>query len=603
MAIPTGQIQASLKDYLRIIFQRKWFFFVPFFVVFTTAVVGGFFLPRYYQSAVLVLVEEEEVINPLIPLQGRSAYQQQELTLVEKFKTLSEQILSYPQIIKLITAFNLDDGSGSPLVYEKLIRRIRKRTAIRMKAPDVFSVSYEDRDPFKAKQLANALVAFFIQGNIERKTESALLGVKFAQEQAKIYKERLKAAEEELYKFREKYALELPGEAVDMNTQFLINYQSMLTAIELDLKEANEELDRINKQLSGREPVIISEDLIALNPDVNRLTGEFSRLQAEIDRRMADDPNDPKIPTLISQLEEVKERLRLESKKTIDAETALNAPLFYQRLEQRQEDARKKVEELEARRKQLSALVGEYEGKLETLPEQDKIYSELTRDVRVNQNIYEMLRMKVEEQQLTAVELKEKGMRYEVLEEARLATKPSRPRKLLTAVVAFVIGVLGGFGCVFLAEFADHSFNGVEDAKQHLDIPILGSISKIISEAEIRRGRIRNVKLAWFFVLFLSVLIIFAAMYSYVQEQKIMEKIIRQRVDENTSGIHNLMKHNFVQRGADAPHLKSSKLLTDSDTKTQADEKWMPLLTNKNIYSKFIIEQLRGNSINTISDR
>lgn len=602
MAISTEQIQASLKDYLRIIFQRKWFFFVPFFVVFTTASVGSFFLPRYYQSSVLIFVEEEEIINPLIPLQEKLVYQPHELTLVEKLKTLAEQILSYPQMIKLIRALNLDEGSTNPLVYEQLINGIRQRTTVRIKAPEVFSVSYEDRDPLKARQVANALVAFFIQENIEKKTESALIGVKFAEEQAKIYKERLEAAEAERYKFQEKYVLELPGKALDMNTQFLINYQTSLTSIELNLKEAKEDLNKINRQLSGREAVIISEDLIALNPDVNRLTVELSKLQAELDKRMADNPDDPEIPVVMSQLEEVKERLRLESKKTIDAETAMNAPLFYQRLEQRQEDSRKKVEELEARRKRLDTLVNEYEGKLETMPEQDKIYSELTRDVRVNQNIYEMLRMKVEEQQLTAVELKEKGARYEVLEEARLASKPSRPKKLLTAVAAFVIGVLGGFGCVFMAEFADHSFRGVEDAKQHLGgIPVLGSISKIISDAEVRRKRIRNVKLTWFFVLFLSVLIIFAGLYSYVQEQKIMEKIIRQQVDEDTSTIPKIMRSNFVQDGV--PHLESSKLLTDARIKTDPDEKWMPFLTNKNIYSKLIMEQLRGNSINTISDR
>lgn len=602
MAISTEQIQASLKDYLRIIFQRKWFFFVPFFIVFTTAAIGSFFLPRYYQSSVLIFVEEEEIINPLIPFQERLAYQPQETTLGEKLKTLTEQILSYPQMIKLVRALNLDEGSTNPLVYEQLIGGIRKRTVVRIRAPDVFSVSYEDRDPLKARQLANALVAFFIQENIEKKTESALIGVKFAEEQAKIYKERLLAAEAELYKFQEKYALELPGKSLDMNTQFLINYQTTLTSIELSLKEAKVDLDRMNRQLTGREAVIISEDLIALNPDVNRLTAELSRLQAELDKRMANDPNDPEIPVVMSELEEVKERLRLESKKTIDAETAQNAPLFYQRLEQRQEDARKKVEELETRRKRLDTLVNEYEGKLETLPEQEKAYSELTRDVRVNQNIYEMLRMKVEEEQLTAVELKEKGARYEVLEEARLASKPSKPKKLLTAVVAFIIGVLGGFGCVFMAEFADHSFRGVEDAKQHLDgIPVLGSITKIISGAEIRRKRIRNVKLTWFFVLFLSVLIIFAAFYSYVQEQKIMEKIIRQQMDAGALNMPKIMRNNFAQDGV--PHLKSSKLLTDTEIKTGPDEKWMPFLTNKNIYSKLIMEQLRGNSINTISDR
>ncbi|MFH1855676.1 MAG: GNVR domain-containing protein [Candidatus Omnitrophota bacterium] len=600
MAVLPEQIQASLKDYVRIIFQRKWFFLVPFLVVFLTAAIGSFFLPRHYRSSVLIFVQEEDIINPLVPLQEKLMLypQSKEVSLVEKLKTLTEQILSYPQLIKLVRILELDKGSNDPMVYESIINGIRSRTTVRVKAPDVFSVTYEDTDPIKARQLANALVALFIQESLQKKTESALIGVKFSEEQAKIYKTRLEDAEKELYEFKEKYALELPGQALDMNTQFLINYQTSVTSIELKLKESKTELEKINRQLRGQEPVIISEDLISLNPEVSRLNSELSIFQHDLDRRTTEDPNDPEIPWVMSKIEETRDRLRLESKKLIDADTALTAPLFYQRLEQKQKDALLGVRELEARRQSLQTLVDEYERKIETLPEQERLFSEFSRDVRVNQNIYEMLRMKVEEQQLTAVELKEKGVRYEVLEEARLPLKSSKPKKMLTAIVAFVIGALSGFGCVFLAEFADHSFRGVEDAKQYLDIPILASISKIVNAEELRGQRIRNVKLSWLFILFLTIMIIFAAFYSYIQEQKIMEKVIRQQVNEET-GMRGMLKNNFAIK--DKTQFKVDKEFKDS-TKLNMDDKWMPFLRNKNIYSKLIIESLRGSAINTLGE-
>ncbi len=532
MAISTDQIQASLKDYLRIIFHRKWFFLIPFLVVFTTATIGSSFLTRYYESSILILVEEEKIINPLIPYQERLILQPKEDTLVEKLRTLTEQILSYPQLINLVNTLGISKGITDQAAYEKLIMGIRKRTGVVMRASDVFQISYEDKDPVMAQKIVNTLINLFIKENLQKKTDSALIGVKFAEEQAKVYKKQLEKAERTLYEFREKQALQLPGMALDMNTQFLISYQTSHTSIELALKEAREELSRINRQLSGHEPVIISHDLIVLNPDVNRLTVELSNLQAELDTKMVEDPEDPEISLIIAKIEEVREKLRLESKKVIDADTALTAPLFYQRLEQRQKDARQKVDELEARRKRLQGLVDEYEAKIGSLPEQERVYAELTRDVRVNQNIYEMLKMKVEESRLTAVELKDKGTRYEILEEGRLPLKPSKPKRLLTSIVAFVIGILSGFGCVFLAEFADHSFRGVEDVKQYIDLPVLGSISRIVSAQEIRRQKVRNARLTWIFIIFLIILIIFAAIYSNTQEQKIKEKLIRQQTME-----------------------------------------------------------------------
>lgn len=589
MSVSSHQIQASLKDYLRIIFQRRWFFFVPFLLVFTTAVIGSFFLPRYYESSVLVLVEEENIVNPLVPREERLVSQVQGATLAEKLKTLTEQILSYPQLIKLVRLLELDKDIKDPFSYEKLIRGIRKRTSVRMKAVDVFEISYEDRDPVMARQLVNTLSALFIQENLERKTESALMGVKFAEEQAEVYKERLEMAEKALYNFREQYALELPGKSNDMNAQFLINYQTSLTQVELGLKEAEEVLNKTSRQLSGQEAVIISEDLINLNPLVGRLTAELSQLETRLEAKKTENLDDEEIPELMSKIEEVREKLGLETKKIVDAETALTAPLFYERLEQLQKDALQTVRDLEARRQHFELLVNEYEDKIESLPEQERAFTELTRDVRVNQNIYEMLRMKVEEERLTSVELKEKGTRYEILEEGRLPLKHSKPQRFLTSMIAFIIGILSGFGCVFLVEFADHSFRGLEDAKQYFDLPILGSITSIISAAEIRRKRLLNIKITWFLIVCLIVLIIYAVFYSYMQAQGITDKILRQQIYREKTSIHGLMKKNLA---AQSKNIEYDKSYDNHDE--QAKDNIMSFLRDKNIYSKLVIKNLRG---------
>ncbi|MDP2942561.1 MAG: Wzz/FepE/Etk N-terminal domain-containing protein, partial [Candidatus Omnitrophota bacterium] len=113
MAIATENIQASLKDYLQIIFHRRWFFILPFVIVFCTATIGSFFLPKYYQSSILMLVEEEKPVNPLareLPYltQGQAP------TLAEQLKTLTEKILNYPHLIKLVRDLNLDKGVTDP---------------------------------------------------------------------------------------------------------------------------------------------------------------------------------------------------------------------------------------------------------------------------------------------------------------------------------------------------------------------------------------------------------------------------------------------------------------------------------------------------------
>lgn len=532
----TEKIQVSLKDYLQIIFHRKWFFTLPFVIVFFTATIGSFFLPKYYRSSVLILVEEEKPVNPLArELQYVTTGPAP--TLAEQLKTLTEKILSYPHLITLVKALQLDKGVTDPMAYEKLILGVRKRTEVKMKAPDVFQISYEDKNPKMSRTLINMLIQIFIEENVSKKTGEAMLAVKFAEEQAQIYKKKLEESEKALYESRSKYPLQLPGKEQDLNVSMLINYQTSLTTIEMNIKEVENKVDLLKRQLAGYEPVIISQEMIDLNPAVTRLNAKLQELQSKLDTLMSTNPESPDILEMQIEIEDVREKLQLETQKLVDSETADTAPLFYQRLEQKLKDAQRDADDLKARKKNLEKLVAEYEGKIESLPEQEKELAHLMRDTRVNENIYEMLRMKVEENRLTAEEIKEKGTKYTILERARLPLKPSKPQILLTSIVAFILGVLSGFGCVFLAEFADHSFKGVEDAKRFLELPILGSIPTIVDGDILQIIRSRHRRIAILVIIFFIVFFIIAVITSNIRQSKITEEILKTAITEKGTEI------------------------------------------------------------------
>lgn len=525
MATATEKIQGSLRDYLQLIFQRRWFFLMPFVIVFFTATIGSFFLPKYYKSSILILVEEEKPVNPLV----------RELTyvtpgpqpsLVEQLKTLTEKILSYPHLITLVRRLGVDKGIADTVAYEKMILGIRKRTSVKMKAPDVFQISYEDKNPILARRLVDTLMQIFIDESVSKKTREAEVAIKFAEEQAQIYKKKLEESERALYEYRSKYALQLPGKDEDLNVAMLTNYQTALTTVEMNIKEAENKIELFKRQLAGQEAVIISSEMIDLNPSVVRLNTKLQELQAKLDNLMATDPNLPEIMDIQIEMEDIREKLRLETEKIVDSETAQTAPLFYQRLEQKLKDAQREADDLKQRKKNLEKLVNEYEAKIETLPEQARELARLTRDSEVNENIYKMLLLKVEENRLTAEEVKEKGTKYTILETARLPLKPSKPDILITGIVAFILGVLSGFGCVFLAEFADHSFRGVEDARAFLDLPILGGISDIADAGAMSAARARQRTVAILVILLFIVLFAVAAITSNIKQSKVIKEVL-----------------------------------------------------------------------------
>ncbi len=538
MTTAPGQGQGSIRDYLQIIFHRKWFFMLPFVIVFFTASIGSFFLPKYYRSSVLILVEEEKPVNPLATKEPvYTSATGQPPTLAEQLKTLTEKILSYPHLLTLVRTLGLDKGVTDQVMYEKMLMGIRKRSEVKMRSPEVFQVSYEDKDPIAARNVTKTIIEIFIDENKTKKTTQAATAIKFAEEQAKVYKKKLEESEKKLFDFRAQYPMQLPGKELDYNVSMLTSYQTSLTAVEMNLKESERKLDLLKRQMSGRDPVIISEELMELNPAVSRLNSQLQSLQSQYDQMMAEKPESSDLASLQVQMEDVRENLRLETEKMVDSDTSTTAPLFFQRLSQKVKDAEKEVNDLKKRREQLLKLVKEYESKIQTLPEQERELALLTRDTEVNENVYKMLMLKIEENRLASAEAQEKSTKYTVIDEPRLPLKPSKPEVLIIGIVAFLLGVISGFGCVFLAEFADHSFRGVEDARPFLKHEIFGGISAIVDKNEAAAKAAKQRGLAIFLIVLYVTLFTIAAISYNVSQDEVRRKVIEVANKEKAAGV------------------------------------------------------------------
>jgi len=129
----------------------------------------------------------------------------------------------------------------------------------------------------------------------------------------------------------------------------------------------------------------------------------------------------------------------------------------------------------------------------------EKLDNVMARDVNVNTNIYNVLLQRLETAKITQrLQSSKEGTKYTVLDPPRVALDPIKPNKILIAFIGLVLGLMVGFGLVVASEFLDKSFIDVEDAKQFLGGPLLGAISKITTEAGIRKDKER---LGWLYSL------------------------------------------------------------------------------------------------------
>ncbi len=149
----------------------------------------------------------------------------------------------------------------------------------------------------------------------------------------------------------------------------------------------------------------------------------------------------------------------------------------------------------------------------------DKMDTTMARDSQVNENIYNMLLQRLETAKITQrLEASKQGTRYTVLDPPRLPLKPVRPNKPLVVFIGVFLGLAAGIGLVLLMEFTDHSILSIDEAKEFLEYPILGGISKILTEEDIAVNRSRNRFRMFAFLSASALLIVITGLYSLLQK-------------------------------------------------------------------------------------
>jgi len=212
----------------------------------------------------------------------------------------------------------------------------------------------------------------------------------------------------------------------------------------------------------------------------------------------------PDIRKLDRTIHELKERVAEESSRPLPPPSSSPLPLSAAELarQKRIGDAQADLEVIDrqltasqAEEARLTALIAQYQQKVEVVPKRESELVELTRDYDVLKKTYDSLLGKREESQLAAnLERRQIGEQFRILDPASLPAKAANEnRRRAFSVAPAILGLALGLLLAVFLEYRDSSFSHEGDVARVLDLPVLALVPVVASDAEKRAARIRRI--------------------------------------------------------------------------------------------------------------
>lgn len=465
-----------LRDYLQVILRRKWLVITFFIAVVTTVTLGTFMMKPQYKSTVSIKIDKE---NPNIltfkdvyaverPEEdyyqtqykilksrnlARRVIRQMKLDMNPEFAGQKPVIAQAASFLKK-EPFSKEDGIDSSLI-DSFLGRIE--VAPQQKSRLV-NVSFSSYDPQLSAKVTDALAKSFIDLNIESKFEATQQAREWLEKQLELMKAKVEQAEEKLNQYASKNEILFLETSIDKEgrsgsenimTSKLSELSTAMTAATSDRIQR----EALYSELRSGDPE--SSSLVMGNPLILSLKKDYAGLESEYNQNLKTyKPDYPKMVKLKELTEQIKKRIDTETKKIVSS-------------------TRKDYESALKRESYLKAAFDKQKQAALDLNERSVQYQILKREADTNKELYSGLLQRLKE---TGISASLTASNIQVLDRAEIPGSPFKPKKAVNILLSLIVGLFGGVGLAFFAEYIDNTVKTPEDVEKKILMPSLGLV-------------------------------------------------------------------------------------------------------------------------------
>jgi polysaccharide chain length determinant protein (PEP-CTERM system associated) len=471
-----GNQQQEIIKYLKLLIKRRYWFIAVSLVVMSIVVWGSFFIQKQYEAKSTVFIERN-VIKEMV--RGIALTPSSE----DRIRVLKYALLSREFILKVLKELDLDTKTKNTRELENMIVGFQQKTNITIKNNDLFIVSLRDHDPKLAMNFINTLIRKYIEENVSSKRNEAYGANTFIVEQVKLYKDKLEKADQAIIEYRQK-----KGVYMSVDDRALINdiknYQTEIDTLRIRHNEMVATRNSIKRQLKGEEPFTVSvltrkqggsadSQIIMREQRIKQLQSSYTDSYPEIIKLRAE------IEALKSQ---PKSANPIEQSMN-EGDTSTSNPI-HQDLKQRMLQAEAEIDAIDAKMKQVGAVIARKEGELRNIPEGKKILANLEKERDAHRQVYDQLLSSQGKSDFSKqMEIEDKSTNFRIVDPAVVPVKPVSPDRVKLILLGIVAGIAAGFGAVILREVLDSTVKESKTFKE-MGLEILAVIPRITNTHE-----------------------------------------------------------------------------------------------------------------------
>lgn len=452
-----------LRDYINIILKRKWWFLGTFLAIMVIVGIYTFTrIPIYRATATLQIVQDNPgaILGPQNPFTMMEGYD----TATKFYETQFQILRSKPIAARLVQSlglrehpqFQLTPEAKSELSSEKEISLLADQLISGLQIKPIkntflVEVSYFSEDKNLAQLIANAVYNEYLRFSMEARQQSYSMVRSWLEDQLGQLAKKVEASEAKLHDYgQKKDFLSLEGDN-EVTVKKYVELHKVLTTAQSERAIKEAQYTQV-KDKGADAPVITN------NPMIQRLREEVISQEAKVSSiNKIYGKNYPELQAEKARLQELTSRLNTEVRRSqaslkADYEIALKAE------------------------KLLTEQVDLQKGKVQKLQSNLVQGNIIKRDVQTNTQLYEALLARMKEASIGSTMV---ASNASIINPAELPSRPFSPKKLRNMAMAMLVGLIGGIGMVFVAEYFDDSIKTTQELEKICRVPVLGVVPRV----------------------------------------------------------------------------------------------------------------------------